>query len=162
MGEYINIIKSDIVDAKYDSLWNYPEQLKNITEPKPVLVITNTYEAGSAETIQLQKMLAACKLSNDQYNIIALAEGQTVGWHQLRERLHPKFIFLIGILPAQLGVSASFRLNEPNNFNDRIWLPALSLSELEKNPSVKSQLWSEGMKPVFIDKKYGAIEVANA
>jgi hypothetical protein len=107
--------------------------------------------------MQLQKMLEACKLQPEQYNIIYLNEGQQTGWHQLNGRLDPFVVFLIGLLPAQLGVSALFRLNLPNRFQDTIWLPSLPLEELDQRPEVKKELWSQGMKPVFVDQKFGPL-----
>ena len=155
MNEYVNIIKSDIVLPQYDELWNDVDPLLNGGTPKPVLVLVNKFADSSQEPAQLQKMLDACKLSNDQYNLVQLAEGQYAAWHQLRTALNPKIIFMIGVLPAQLGISAMFQLNGPNKFSDCIWLPTLSLSALEQQADVKKHLWGNGMKPILVDKAYG-------
>lgn len=149
------LIQSDIVPAANDVFWKEVTELVAGKESKSILVITNKLDAGSSEMQQLQKMLDACKLTPDQYNLLMLDNGQTAAWHMLREKLNPKIIFLIGIMPAQLGISALFRLNEPNNFNDRIWLASISLKDLDQNPEIKKQLWLNGMKPVFLDKKFG-------
>src|SRR4051812_34819706 len=101
MDEFVNIIKSGIVDAGYDELWKYPAYGAGEIAQKPVLIITNVSEPDSTEILQLQKMLEACKLQPQQYNIIRLADGQMAAWHHLREQVQPKIIFLIGILPAQ-------------------------------------------------------------
>jgi len=58
-------------------------------------------------------------------------------------------VILAGILPIQLGISAMFRLNEPNKYGDCIWIPTLALTELDKLPEMKKQLWNMGLKPVF-------------
>ncbi len=153
--DYVNIVKTDTVDPAYDVFWEDISSVVNDAAARPVLVVAEYCEPGSAAELQLNKMLDACKLNREQYNIIMLKEGQMVAWHQLRERLDPKIIFLIGVLPAQLGISAMFGINMPNNFNDRTWLPTYSIDELEKNADVKKQLWVNGMKPVFIDKTTG-------
>src|SRR5205823_5617738 len=102
----------------------------------------------SASDAQLQKMLDGAELKEEQYNVIRLADKQLVAWHQLREHLFPKIIFLVGVLPSQLGISAIFSINVPNNFNDRLWLPTVSISELESAKELKLQLWNNGMKPL--------------
>lgn len=151
----MNLFNSEIITSKHDALWADVSELVEGATSKPVLVVTNKVPPGSAEEMQLKKMMEACKLSPDQYNIITLEEGRQAAWYQLRELLDPKIIFLIGVLPAQLGISSLFKINEPNNFNDRIWLPTLSLKELEKNGALKVQLWNNGMKPIFIENKSG-------
>jgi hypothetical protein len=147
----MNIIKSDIVSPAYDVLWDDTTDVIKGATPRDILILVNTFSPDNSESGQLQKMLEACKLSPEQYNIIQLDKGKMVAWHQLRELLDPKIIFMIGILPSQLGISSLFRLNAPNRFNDRVWLPTVSLSELEQNKALKQQLWNEGMKPLFID-----------
>jgi len=153
----MNIIKSDIINSEYDAFWEDISPVTKDAVQRPVLILVNQYEAGSTEEVQLMKMLAACELTTEQYNLITLQQDDKAAWHQLREKLNPKFIFLIGILPSQLGISSMFRLNEPNNFNDRIWLPTLSINELEQYKETKKQLWVNGISPVFINKRYGAI-----
>jgi hypothetical protein len=150
--EYVNIIKTDIVDSKYDVFWNDISSFIKDAAPRPVLVVVNGCAEGSADSLQLRKMLDACNLLPEQYNIVRLQDNEQAAWRQLRERLEPRIVFLIGVMPAQLGISAFFILHVPNHFNDRIWLPTVAIAELEKHADVKKQLWTNGMKPVFIDK----------
>ena len=147
----MNIIKTDIVSPEYDILWDDISDVTKDAAPRDILILVNTFTPGSQESGQLQKMLEACKLATEKYNIIQLDADRMVAWYQLREKLDPKIIFLIGILPSQLGISSLFRLNAPNRFNDRTWLPTVSLTELEQNKALKQQLWTDGMKPVFVD-----------
>lgn len=147
----MNIIKSDIIGAQYDAFWENTSALANVIVQKPVLIIVADCPEHSPQDVQLQKMLEACKLAALQYNIVRLGDGQQVAWHQLRGQAQPKVVFLIGIMPHQLGVSVLFKLNERNNFGGCTWLPTVSLSDLDKNPDMKKQLWVNGMKPIFID-----------
>jgi hypothetical protein len=149
----MNIINSDIVTSEHDAIWADVSFLVNEPVHRPVLVVTNEHAPVNSGDGLLKKMLDACGLASGQYNIIYLKEGQKAAWYQLRELLDPKIILLFGILPAQLGISAMFRMNEPNHFNDRVWLPTLSIKELENNQVAKTQLWNNAMKPVFIEKK---------
>jgi hypothetical protein len=148
----MNIIKTDVVSPANDVMWNDVDALIANCDSKPVLIVTNDYTDGSADDVQLQKMLGACKLTGDKYNIIKLKDGQTAAWHKLHDRLKPGIVFLIGVLPAQLGISALFNLNSPNNFDGTIWLPTLSVSDLAKHDDMKKQLWVNGMKPLFVDR----------
>ena len=147
----MNIIKSNLVSAAYDPLWDDVTDLVKDAAPKPVLILVHEHDNIAAEA-QLLKMLEACKLVPYQYNIVQLGKDRKAAWHKLQELLDPRIVFLVGVHPSQLGISSLFRLNAPNHFNDRVWLPTVSLSELEQRPDMKKQLWTEGMKPVFVDK----------
>ncbi len=145
----MNIIKTDVVDAKFNPLWNdLPAAIAGLGT-KPVLVVANEAAPGSAEFQQQQKMIDACHLTDDKYNLIRLKPGELLSWSKLRDALQPKIVFLIGILPAQLGVSALFVLNNPNNFDNSIWLPTLTTGELEQHKELKQQLWNNGMMPLL-------------
>jgi len=149
----MNIIRSAVVDPSTDVFWGNIPDVGSMKQ-KPVLVLVTAYASGSAEEMQMGKMLGAAGLAPDQYNVVQLAPGQQVAWHKLREITSPKAVFLVGILPAQLGISSLFQLHAPNRFNDRMWLPTLSLAELEQQPEVKKHLWTNGMKPLFKDNTY--------
>lgn len=151
MTEVSNIIKTKIVGRQWDAFWN-DIPAASINAGNDVLVISQSFAPGSSEETQLKKMLAACNLSDGQYNMLQINGNEQVAWHKLREAAQPKIIILLGILPEQLGISAMFHLYKPNRFNDCTWIAGLSLAELEKNPDAKRQLWQEGLKPVLVDK----------
>jgi hypothetical protein len=155
MSEFPDIIKSDIINKEWDIFWlDKPGLIASLSE-KPLLIITEEFGQNSSEELQLQKMLQACTLSTEQYNIIQVKATEQLPWHKLRDYLNPKIILLLGIIPEQLGISAMLQLYLPNRFNDRIWIAGLSLTELEKQPEAKKQLWQNGLKPVFVDKTIG-------
>lgn len=155
MTELPDIISSPVINQQWDSFWNeLPETVQQLPE-KPLLVLSQAYTDGSAEAIQLQKMLQACTLTESSYNIVQLSSAQNIPWHKLKEQFKPKTVLLLGVIPEQLGISAMFRLFMPNNFDSAIWIAGLSLTELEKQPEAKKQLWQNGLKPVFVDKTIG-------
>jgi len=153
-------ITTNIIDPATDIFWEQQLAIADNLQAKPVLILVTPFKPDGSDEIQLQKMLGAAGLTPEQYNVIQLTTDQKAAWHRLREALNPKFIFLIGIAPAQLGIASMLLQNMPNNFNDCIWLPTLSIDELEQHPAVKKQLWGSGMKPIFVDKAYGNIEHA--
>ncbi len=148
--EYLdNIIKSPVVDSGQDAFWeDLPGEIRELS-PAGVLVISQAFEQGSAEEVQLQKILQACKLSAGQYNLVKIKEDEALPWHKLRELLQPQTVLLFGVMPHQLGISAMFHLFAPNHFNDCTWIASPSLPELEQQPEAKKQLWQQGLKPIF-------------
>ncbi len=149
----MNIIKSAIVNPTTDIFWDDVTGVTGLSQ-KPILVVVAAYAQGGQEEMQMARMLGAAGLTPEQYNIVQLPQGQQAAWHKLREATNPKAVFLVGVMPAQLGINSLFQVNMPNRFNDRIWLPTLSLAELEQQPEVKKHLWTNGMKPLFKDNTY--------
>ncbi len=152
MTDNLNIIGSKIISNEFDIFWN--ENISAGETHKTTLVISASYDAGSPEEQQLQKMLQACSLTQDNYHVVQLSENSSVAWHQLRDKAQPEFVILLGLSTQQLGISALMRFNEPNRFNDCIFIPTLAPGELEKQPEVKKQLWLNALKPVFVDKTF--------
>lgn len=157
MSEYPDIITTDIVAATADAFWkNDADSLPEGVE-KPVLILSNSYPLGSAEEAQLIKMLQACGLNDESYKIIQFTDNELVAWHVLKHKINSKYVLLIGLTPKQLGIAAVFNLHTPNRFDDVIWIPSLSITDLEKQPEMKKQLWLNALKPVFVDKSFGNI-----
>lgn len=151
MSDFPNIIGSKIISSEYDAFWSEFKLPADLNEQAPTLVLCTWHAAGSAEDVQLRKMMQACKLAETDYNIVQTEEGKAIAWHQLRDRLKPKYVILLGISPHQLGISATFHLYTPNRFNDCTWIAGPSLAELEQQPEAKKQLWLHGLKPAFVD-----------
>lgn len=155
----MNIINTDVIDASQDVFWSDPEALLK-AEPRPVLILSADYAAGSAEEEQLTGILGAgCRLMSEQYNIIKLAEHANIPWHKLREKLQPRVVMLFNISPRQLGISALFRLNDINNFDGCLWTPTLSLTQIMQDKNLKGQMWNNALKPLFVDKLHGDVLV---
>ncbi|MGN6568978.1 MAG: hypothetical protein ACTHJ0_13545 [Flavipsychrobacter sp.] len=148
-----NIINTNIVKQDWDSFWQELKDPGN-SVTKKVLIISSPFASNSAEDMQLQKMLQACKLSTEDYNLFQIPDNQNFAWHKLREHFKPKMILLLGISPQDLGISALFKFNEACLFNDVLWLATVSLSAMEQQPDLKVQLWNSGLKPIFVEKKY--------
>lgn len=147
-----DIIQSDIVTNKQDVYWQAsPDDIP--IQPITALIITSPLISGSNDEAQLQKIIQACKLGENEYYVYT--PEQPTAWHQLRDKLQPKVVLLFGVLPQQLGISAMFGIYHPNKFDGCIWIPSISIAEMEKHPDIKKQLWVDALKPVFIDKTIG-------
>ena len=153
METFPDIINTPVVFNHWDAFWQSPEN--HNLQKKQVLVITTRFEANSEVDNQLQKILAACKLREEQIQILFLKEGEEIAWHRLRDIVEPKQVILFGVEPSQLGISAYFMPHQVSRFNGASWLQTLSLEELMKRPEIKTHLWNYGMKPVFLEKIYG-------
>ncbi|HYD20338.1 MAG TPA: hypothetical protein VEB40_02595 [Flavipsychrobacter sp.] len=151
MTDLQRIIHTEIIDTETDIFWhNDATSYENIS-PKNVLILTQKFDEQSTEHLQLSKILDACKLNSDTYNLLQFAEHEKKAWHQLKTAAQPAMVILFGIHPADLGISALFRLNRPNSFDGITWIPALSLQELEQQPQAKKDLWGNALKPLFAD-----------
>lgn len=144
-----SILNTDIIKTSEDIFWNELPDGSNTNRETILIVLSKPVMAGSAEEIQLQKMMQACQLDGNQYHLIQIE--QPIAWHKLRDTLKPKAVLLLGIHPRELGISAIFHLYAPNNFDGCVWIPSIPLHELEQQPEAKKQLWLHGLKPVFVD-----------
>lgn len=142
-----NLINSEIVPQKYDEFWG--ESSCEITNPEAeVLVLARPYNQGSSQEEQLTKLLNACNLTKKQQTV-QIPENQNIAYNNLKQKFNLKSILLIGVHPKQLGISALFRLNEINRFDNLNYIPTQSLEELESNPELKKALWVNALKPLF-------------
>lgn len=155
MSDFPDIINTAIIDSSEDQLWADISAKVSGMQALDILVVSQPFAQGSPEEVQLQKMMQACKLEAAAYNTIHIATEERLSWARLRDRLEPKYILLLGVLPQQLGIAALFHMFAPNRFNDRVWIAAPSLAALEQQPEAKKQLWLSGLKPVFVDKANG-------
>lgn len=153
MDEIPDIINSQIISSIWDVFWTSTSSEAERFSPRNVLVIATPFTAGSAEETQLKKMLQACNLKEDDFNVLQF--DTEIAWHLLRDKLQVKTIILLGILPAQLGVSVQLMPHQVSRFNGANWILTGTLQELMQHPDIKSHVWNYGLKPVFIDKVYG-------
>ena len=153
----MNIITTNIIPANNDATWNpLPDTISNLP-PKPVLVITNDMEIGGEEYTILMKMLNGCKLLPEQFNHIQVANEDQISWPQLHYKLNPFIVLILGVLPSRLGVSALFKINEPNHYDGTIWLPTIRVSDVVREDSFKKFLWQKGMWPLLVNKEEGEL-----
>jgi len=152
MTDFPRILNTEIIDTETDIFWDNKPDITGDMQPKEVLIVSVIFDEGSAQETQLNKILEACKLNQDKYNIIQLPENAKVAWHQLKNTLQPEVVLVFGVHPRDLGISALFRLNSVNNFDGITVVPTLSLHNLEQEPQAKKDLWVNALKPLFADK----------
>ena len=155
MSEFPDIINTQIINAKWDAFWIDSSGALDALPPRPTVVVSTPFEPAGAEEIQLRKMLQACQLSDEDYNIIKLTDETVVAWHLIRDTLKVKNVILLGVTPERLGVSVQFMPHQVSRFNECNWIATSSLQELMQQQEIKGHVWKYGLKPVFVDKVYG-------
>ncbi|MBS1783586.1 MAG: hypothetical protein JSS78_11005 [Bacteroidetes bacterium] len=152
--EMPDILRTDILSYKFDIFWQSNDEIKNL-EPRPVLVVSSTFQPDSQEEEQLKKMLSACRLEASTFHIMQLQPESQISFHQLKDHLQLKSIVLLGVSPVQLGVSAYLMPHQLSRFGNCNWIVTESLRVLLERPEIKTHLWQYGLKPAFVDQVYG-------
>ncbi|MBL7713186.1 MAG: hypothetical protein JNL13_11995 [Chitinophagaceae bacterium] len=147
LNELPDIFSTQVISADIDVFW---QQVSDTAlEAKNTLVISEPYGPGSEEEQQLVKMLSACKLSPDKYTVVKLAPGENRAWFRLRPELQPSIVLLLGVHPAQLGISALMRPHDINPFDGARFVPTASLAELLTNAALKQHLWTNVFRVLY-------------
>ncbi len=144
------IFKSSVVTEDYDFLWK-PELVGHIPQVDTIVLSTN-FEPASQDAQLLTKMMMACKLEQSQYYVMQLKQDDLVSWFQLREQTKATKVLLLGILPAQLGISAMMLPHEVNRFDGAQWMPTFALQELLKQDALRKHLWINVFQKVYFLK----------
>jgi hypothetical protein len=116
---------------------------------KNILVLALDEQNSAANKAFIAKVLQAATLDLAKDALFAeVAANQPVNcFAGLAER--PKFIFVFGLLPAQVGLQASVQPYQTLSFHGATWLFADALGTLEPDPARKRKLW-EALKPLFL------------
>lgn len=147
LNELPDIFNTQVISADVDVFWQ--EGGDTAWVAKDTLVISAAYEPGSEEEQQLVKMLSACKLRPDEYSVVKLAPGENRAWFRLRPELRPSIVLLLGVHPAQLGISALMRPHDINPFDGARFVPTASLAELLTNAALKQHLWTNVFRVLY-------------
>lgn len=146
-NEVPDIFNAPLVSSVVDALWD-GTQTSELRSCK-TLVISVPFAPASEEEQQLLRMLGACKLGPEDYQIVQIAPGNFVAWHQLKARSGADKVLLLGVPPVQLGVQALMTLHEINHFNEAQWMVTSTLEEISGNPQLKQHLWVNMLKKVY-------------
>lgn len=142
-----NIFKQPIVNNASDYLWD--DAAFSHLLPRETLIVSLSYAANSSEETLLLKMLAACGLNPEKYNLLQIEATQCLSWQLIRNVTKAKNVLLFGVAPAQLGVSALMIPHQLNNFNNAVWMPTFSLDQIGTNDALKKHLWTNAFKKLY-------------
>lgn len=143
-NNFFNVLfgNNKLINCKSDGEKIISEELLTIRTlvliPQPV----NEME----EYVQLEKMLTACRLEKTDYKV----ERDIQFWDYYRKYDNIKEVLLFGISERDLNIGVNIFENQINNFDGRIWIKSLALSQLANNQQAKNNLWQNALKPHFV------------
>lgn len=114
---------------------------------KKILIIAEKSDFSTEQESLLMKMLQACKINEQDYGIL-LRENETPVVQLLRQH-SPDVLILFGMNLDLPHMRLNKALNKPFRFNRIKMLLTHSLLTLQSNASFKSDLWTNGLKPLF-------------
>ncbi len=114
---------------------------------KKILIVLNKSDFTTEQEELLMKMLQACKITSQDYGIL-LREDETPVIHFVRH-FTPEVLIVFGMTLDLPHMRLNKPLNKPFRFNQIKMLLSYSLQELQANTTFKSDLWSNGLKPLF-------------
>jgi hypothetical protein len=144
----MELYNSQLIPAAEDELWDSSIVIPAFQHEKMV-VLSQPFGVNSAEAQTLEKMMAACKLSPQDYAVIQLKNDQRLSLQTLRTAGAPQKLLLLGIHPQQFGIQALLPLNTCQSFGEGLIIVGSSLSEIVAQPALKRAIWEQGLKPCF-------------
>lgn len=117
----------------------------NLKSETAVFLLKNDFPQENE--IFLTKVLGACKLTQDDYAVILLDNEKNIFQALQTHSKDTNLVF--GIKIESSSFSMKRELNKPFRFNTHKMLMSNSLSELVHNDILKTQLWTNGLKPLY-------------
>lgn len=117
---------------------------------KGILILVAKDEAvylPDAELNFLTTILSACQLSLADVAIVNWKTAQT-DLEPLQQQLGTRFVLLFDVSPLEAGLPINFPHFQIQQFNSRTYLSSPPLSDVEKEVTIKRQLWPS-LKKMF-------------
>jgi hypothetical protein len=118
---------------------------------KQVVLLVNYEDAVHIPDAQLNfltSILTACKLNFDDIAIINFAKSIEKNSKALLKEVPAKSVLLFGITTESLSLPISFPLFQVQFFDGINYLSSPALDEIEKDKTLKGQLWTS-LKKLF-------------
>ncbi|HYH15552.1 MAG TPA: hypothetical protein VD794_10035 [Flavisolibacter sp.] len=118
---------------------------------KHILVIVNddrvTYLTEQELTF-FTKVLSACELGLEDVAIVNWSHLLKKNYQALQDELRSKTVLLFNLTPIEFGLPLHFPPFQTQEFDQRIYLQAPSLTSIEQDVTAKKQLWT-ALKKLF-------------
>src|SRR5690606_39666743 len=101
MTDFPQILNTEIIDTETDIFWENNVELTKYTPQRQVLIISVYYTENSTEHTQLTKILDACQLGAEAYNIVQLPGNEKMAWHHLKNTLRRQTLSRLGLIPPK-------------------------------------------------------------
>jgi hypothetical protein len=115
-------------------------------EPRTVLVLHQELDLLPEHSLLLSNILKACKLDENDYQIQAV---KAQSWLHYVHHGRVETVIIFGIEIHNQVFHLQKELYKPFRFAGKKWLFADSVAAIHSNPSLKSSLWTNGLKPLF-------------
>ena len=96
----------------------------------------------------LTNILTACKLGLDDIAILNMWQKGVVSFKEIYKSVPAKSVLLFKVMPEAIALPINFPLFQVQSFDGISYLTAPSLEEIEKNKSLKTDLWTS-LKKLF-------------
>lgn len=96
----------------------------------------------------LTNVLAACKLSLADVAIFNINPVSPAMVHEKLQELQSKQIIMMGVAPGDMDLPIHFPPFQLQSFDSKTWLHTPALTELERDKTLKMQLWN-ALKTLF-------------
>jgi len=130
-------------------IWADPEDVAiygNKSEQLQILILTLPGQVNLDNAILMDKMMAACKLRKEDYLLVQSAQEDLFQWINTYQ---PETVLLFGLSLESEAFSSLKDKNKPFRFAGKKFLLSESLSTIAASPSLKSDLWTNGLKVLF-------------
>ena len=87
-------------------------------------------------------ILTACKLSMADIALINVSNNANLLYTDIAEQLTAEKIFLFGVNAELLGLPLQFPLYQIQNYNNQVYLSAVSITDLQTDKMEKLKLWN--------------------
>ncbi len=111
-----------------------------------VLVMVQAEDLNAENEMLLTKMLAACQFDEQDYYIIKSQQEMVL---PLINRFSPDTVLLFGLALNSAVFNSLKEKYEPFRFAGTKFLLCDSLTLISNTPTLKSALWTNGLKPLF-------------
>jgi hypothetical protein len=146
-----DLYKTSLVETESKTAIPEPKQLKYLgNNQKNILVVVSHASVPflpDEELSFLTNILAACKLSISDIGIINNKNAELIDLQNIINSEGNK-ILLFGVEPLAIGLPINFPAFQLQPFNNRTYLHASALSQIENDKALKSRLWS-ALKVLF-------------
>lgn len=138
-----------MIPASVDAAWEHQSPKLAGATAAGMLVFARPFSAGSQEEVTLQNMVKACGFAGGAAQIIQLDENESMPWAMARAAVQPQYVLLLGVPPAQLGISAQLPANAATEFSGSTFIWTATLQSLTTSEAARKSLWKDVLQPVF-------------
>jgi len=120
--------------------------LPQIISPKVRTIIYIKTEQNGYNEEDITKIMAACKLSKEEYQIISTETP----WKYLRDHKQIKEVILFGNHEKEIGLLVQLPQHYPFYFDQKLWIKTYELNQIMSNNQFKNELWHKALKIHFL------------